>query len=65
MSVFQEGWNIETIINDKSTNAGIGGRHYNVRSLIQIITAPDGSKIQLEQLLDNNGDFHDITIRKK
>ncbi|OAB78762.1 hypothetical protein [Cochleicola gelatinilyticus] len=62
--VQDSGWTVETEINDKSAAATIGRGNYNVRSLIQFITAPDGSKIQLEQLLDNNGDMHDITVRK-
>lgn len=65
MKVQDSGWTIETVINDKKTTATIGNREYNVRSLIQIITSPQGEKIQLDQLLDNNGDLHDITIWKK
>lgn len=62
-TVNDNGWSVTTIFNDKATSATVSSREYAVRSLVQKITAPDGSKILLEQLLENNGDFHDITIR--
>ena len=65
MNAKPSGWKVETIINDRKISATIGNKEYNVRSLIQFITSPSGEKIQLDQLLDNNGDLHDITIWKK
>lgn len=63
-TVSEYGWKVETIINDKKISATVRGTKYNVRSLIQIITAPDGSQIQIEQLLDNVGDFNEIGLKK-
>lgn len=58
------GWEVETVINDRSVNLiNVNGNvDYNIRSLVQQVTAPDGSKIILTQELDNNGDYCDIRI---
>lgn len=54
------GWTINTVRNSPIIEVQVNGKKIPCRILEQIITAPDGSKIKIEQHISNNSDYHDI-----
>lgn len=60
----QNGWIISTTRNSPSVLVDDGGQKRDCRILVQVIAAPDGSKIQMEQHISNVDDYHDILIEK-
>jgi len=60
----QNGWIISTTRNSPSISVNNGSKNKDCRIITQIIIAPDGSKIQMEQHISNTDDYHDILITK-
>ncbi|MDP2685935.1 MAG: hypothetical protein Q8O62_01860 [Aequorivita sp.] len=58
------GWNVETIRNSKDIGVTDGNLSYKCNVLVQAITAPDGSKILVEQHIENDGEYQDILISR-
>lgn len=58
----QNDWIITTNRNSPSVLVDDNGQKRDCRILIQVITAPDGSKIQMEQHISNVDDYHDILV---
>lgn len=63
-TVSSYGWTIETTRNSKDIKVTDGNISYKCNVLEQVITAPDGSKILVEQHIENDGDYQDILISR-
>ncbi|WP_437372834.1 hypothetical protein [Maribacter litoralis] len=63
-NINQNGWRVSTTRNSPSILVDDGGQKRDCRVIVQIITAPDGSKISVEQHISNMDDYHDILIDK-
>lgn len=61
-SINQNGWSISTTQNSPSILVDDEGEKRDCRILVQIITAPDGSRIYLEQHISNQDDYQDILL---
>ena len=62
-SAEQNGWTISTIRNSPSILVDDAGQQRDCRILVQLITASDGSKIELEQHISNVDEYHDLLIK--